>query len=303
MRGARVAMGASLGALVLGCVALGQAQEAKQSGAPEVKVTDGDRLWENFRREDAVVDTGKFRFELQGITLQSTRTSSGPQVILRGTPAGPPNDVLTNVANVNGGLLNLIGTYGLFTNVEVGGQIQGVLQGLQFYNVNDPTTTVGGVTENANTFGDMWLYGKYRYPVNDNLGVGGGVELRLPTGNPSERTGTGEVGTNPFINARYSDGRWSVGGHVGYQFNNGDLDDQFNWDADAIIKASKTWAIRAEFTGWNYTYGGQKINDAYCSPGIDYYFSEDITIRVQGQAGLTDPAIGWGLGAGAVYTF
>src|SRR5262249_52000372 len=112
MRGARVAMGASLGTLVLGCVALVQAQD--------VQVTNADRLWENFKRETAVVDSGQIRVEVQGMTLNATREAVGPQVLSRGTPAGPPTAVLNNVNNVAGGVLSLIGSYGLLPNTEVG---------------------------------------------------------------------------------------------------------------------------------------------------------------------------------------
>src|SRR5262245_57791064 len=124
MRGARVAMGAGLGLLVLGWVALVHAQE----GVPEVKVTETDRLWENFRREAAVVNSGQFRFELQGITLNADRNSLGPQVLSRGTPPGniSQNQILTNLSVVSGGLISLIGSYGLFGNTEVGAQIEGV---------------------------------------------------------------------------------------------------------------------------------------------------------------------------------
>ena len=297
MRGARVAMGASLGAIILGCVALGQAQD--------VKVTNSDRLWENFRRENAVVNAGQFRLELEGITLQANRSSDGPQVLIRGTPPGEvsQNQILTNLESVSGGQVGLIGSYGLFTNTEVGIQIQGVFQGLRFFNTNNPGTTVGGQVENANTFGDMWLYGKYQYPVNDELGVGGGVEVRLPTGNAGERTGTGETGTNPFVNVRYLMDRWAVGAHAGYQFNTGDLDDMFNWSADGVIRVSKLWGIRAEFTGWNYDYGGDSINNVYCNPGIEYNFSDNIIVRPEGQVGITKPALGWGIGVGVAYTF
>ena len=311
MRGARVAMGASLGALVLGLVALGQAADSDVK-ADDVSVTDHDRLWENFQRETAVVDSGQFRLELQGMTLNASRNPPLPpengspaQTIIRGTPAGNVNipGAGNNLETSSGGNVGLIASYGLFDHTEVGAHIQGVFQGLRFFNTNDPTTTVGGQVFNANTFGDMWLYGKYKYNFDDNLGIGGGVELRLPTGSRSKFTGTGEVGTNPFISTRYTQGRWAVGGNVGYQFNSGDLDGMFNWSADGIVQAGKIWAIRAEFTGWNYSYGAEKINNAYCSPGIDFNFSQNITIRPQGQVGLSKSAMGWGLGVGMAYTF
>src|SRR5262249_11000563 len=153
-----------------------------------VKVTDADRLWENFRREAAVVNSGQFRFELQGITLNADRSGLGPQVMSRGTPPGniSQNQILTNLSVLSGGLISLIGSYGLFGNTEVGAQIEGVFQGLRFFNTNTAPpnlSTNGGQIQNANTFGDMWLYGKYRYMVNDEFGVAGGVEVRLPTGN------------------------------------------------------------------------------------------------------------------------
>lgn len=303
MRGARVAMGASLGILVLGWVALGQAADTAT-----VRVTDKDRLWENFRRENAVVDSGKFRIELEGMTAFAERNSPGPQVIIRGTPPGnvDQNEVRTDLSELSGGQVGLIASYGLFDHTEIGVQIQGVMQGLDFNNPATGTPT-GGPVENANTFGDMWIYGKYDYPVIDeddqNLGIGGGVELRLPTGNEGKRTGTGETGTNPFINARFQRDRWAVTSHIGYQFNTGDLDGMFNWSVGGIVRASNVWGLRAEFTGWNYDYGGAKIDNVYCSPGIEYNFSESITIRPEAQVGITKPAIGWGLGLGIAYTF
>lgn len=315
-------MGASLGALILGFVALGQAQE-------DYTITDQDRVWENFRREAAVVDQGRFRLEVQGITLNADRNSGGtPQVILRGTPAGKPTDSTTmnDVAEVSGGLLKLIGSYGLFEGTEVGFEIQGVLQGLRYF-IPGTNTKIAGSKENSSTIGDTWLYGKYRYLVNENLGVGGGVEVRIPTGEvgsactntatvftasgPAQvctakkgvRAGTGEVGTEPFVAVRYAQGPWAVGATSGWQFNTGDLDDMYHWSAEGIVRANAKLALRAEFTGLIYDYGGVQINDVYCSPGFDYNFSENITIRPQAQVGITDPALQWGLGVGLAYTF
>jgi hypothetical protein len=238
------------------------------------------------------------------MTAYANRNSVGPQVIIRGTPPGNvnQNEVRTDLNTLSGGQVGLIGSYGVLPNTEIGIQIQGVLQGLEF---NNPATgtNVGGPVENANTFGDMWIYGKYDYPVNDELGVGGGVEVRIPTGSVEDRTGTGETGTNPFINARYQEDRWGVAANIGYQFNTGDLDGMFNWSVGGLLRASHTWGLRAEFTGWDYTYGGAKIDNVYCSPGIEYNFSQDITIRPQAMVGITKPAIGWGLGLGVAYTF
>jgi len=304
MRGARVAMGAGLGLMVLGCVALVEAQVTTQTETPSVQVTDSDRLWENFRREAAVVNAGQFRFELQGMTLQARRNSDGPQVIIRGTPVGEINrdEVRNDVRESSGGFVSLLASYGLFENTEVGAQIYGVFQGLRFANPATGSTT-DGPKNNANTFGDMWLYGKYRYKVMEELGIAAGVELRLPTGDKDDYTGTGEVGTNPFVSARYNRDRWAIGTNIGYQFNTGNLDGMFNWAVDGQVRASQRWGARAEFTGWVYDYGGDSINNTYCSPGIDYYFSEQLIIRPQGQVGLTDPAMGWGLGLGLAYTF
>ena len=303
MRGARVAMGAGMGVLVLGCVALVQAQETK-SAVAEVTVTDKDRLWENFRREAAVVDEGQFRFELQGMALEATRTTDGAQVIIRGTPPGEinRNEIREDIRESSGGFVSLLATYGVFPNTEVGAQIYGIFQGIRFANPATGNTT-NGPKNNENTFGDMWLYGKYRYKVMEDLGVAAGVELRLPTGDKDDYTGTGEVGTNPFVSARYTRDRWGAGINAGYQFNTGELDGMFNWSVDGLVRPGARWAFRAEFTGWEYDYGGQSINNVYCSPGIDYNFSEEFVIRPQGQVGLTSPAMEWGIGVGLAYTF
>jgi len=264
-------------------------------------VTDADRLFRNFAQEAAVIEKGQVRIEVRGITLHNEQKGDGLQVILRGFPAGDsdpednqdPIKRRDDIREVSGGIVDLVGSYGLFKNTEVGFVLPAVLQGLRF----------SDATENNNDFGDLALYGKYRRRVTERISVAGGLEAELPTGSERKRLGTGEVGTMPFLSVRYTRGAAAVGAHVGYQFHTDDLDDVFQWSAQAILRGRQSYAIRAEVAGRHFDYGGASFDDVVVYPGIDYNYSANLTFRPTALAGITDEALDWGLGLGVSYTF
>ena len=299
MRGARIVRWAGSSLMLLGFIASAQAAEES------VAITDQDRLITNFQREAAVVNKGQLRLEVHGFTGNVERSQDGLQVILRGFPAGDNDrgERRDDVRRVSGGILGLRGSYGLFKNTEVGFNLIAILQGLRFSN---------SPTENEMGFGDMSVYAKYKHQVDEHLGFAGGLEARLPTGEENKRLGTGDIGINPFVSTRYTSGKWGVGAHLGYEFNeeapehagvSRALDNVFNWSAEGLLRANSLFALRAEITGRHFDYGGARLDDVVAMPSIDYNYSNNITIRPFGLAGITDEALNWGLGLGVAMTF
>lgn len=300
MRGARNLKWAGLTIALLGLVVPAQAYEV-----PEVPVTDGDRLVTNFQREAAIVPQGQLRLELHGFTGIDEKTHDGPQVIYRGFPPGDADrgELRADLRDLSGGVVGFRGSYGLVENSELGFNVTGVLQRLHFSD---------GTTEYEQDMGDLSLYGKYKYSICERTALAGGLELSLPTGQEKKRLGTGNVGMNPFVSTRYTAGRWAVGGHVGYQLNaeapihashSQSVDNVFNWSVNALARADKTYGLHAEITGRHFRYGGAHVDDVSVVPGVDYRYSNSVTIRPFGIAGITEEAIDWGLGLGVSMTF
>ncbi len=353
MRGARVARWIGVSLTLLSLAAPAWAQE-------EYKITDNDRLFRNYNYETATVQPGQFRLEVRGMILHDDTNNrpvvaplSGttgfqtfqrfsPQLIIRGFPAGDSDRLerRDDLVEVSGGTLDLVGSYGIFKNAEVGFDVQGILQGLSFANTDAILATPANmvpeaekrsiltVNENNNDFGDTSLYGKYKFPVTEKLDIGGGVELRAPTGQEKKRLGTGEWGVLPFAGFRYTGGRWAVGGTGGYQFNMESVQNVGYWSAYALGRLNRNYAFRVELTGRHFDYPHQNnpvsmtcqvtagghvcdlqgiapttLDDVTVMPGIDYNYSKNITIRPVGLAGITNEAMDWGLGIGVSYIF
>ncbi|GIW40377.1 MAG: hypothetical protein KatS3mg076_0954 [Candidatus Binatia bacterium] len=290
MRGAKLA--SWFGALFLGLVS---AAAGAEKGAP---VTNQDRMFDQFTyiREAAIVDRGQLRLEVHGLIGRDDKEKDGLQVIQRRFPAGDHDrgERRDDLREVSGGIVGLRGSYGLFQNLEVGFDVLGVIQGLDF---------ADAPSENEADMGDLYLYGKYLRQVTDELAVGAGADVRVPTGSERKRLGTGEVGATPFVNARYTSGRWAVGAHAGFEFNDDELDDVFNWSSFGIFRATDSYALRAEIVGRHFEYGGVKVDEVVVVPGIDYNFSDLLTLRPVGLAGVTDEALDYGLGLGIVLSF
>lgn len=292
------------GALMVGLCACGQSAFAAESD-----VTDLDRTWVNFTREAAVVGANRIWVELQGMKLQEydTRLKLAP---LTGYPVegfernreargGFPID------DIDAGRFDLIGAYGLGDRVELGLDLPFVMQ--QQINFQIPASCVPGA-DNCNKFqeevgvGDLVFYGKYKHLFTEQWAGALGLEMSIPTGDEDKLMGSGELGLNPFLSTRYQSGRIAVGGHLGFMLNTDDQPQVFNWSVETIMRANSMFAFRVEVNGRLLRDFGDTFNDISVYPGFDFNLTENIILRPQGIAGITDEAVDWGLGLGLVFT-
>lgn len=285
---------------------------ASASQGQSVAVTNSDRVFRNFTREAATVGDGNLRLEVRGMTMED---DENVRLDLLGFPVreierevdikrGQPG---SQVRTVRGGVIDLLGSYGLGPNAELGFVVPFMIMETRFRPPCEPGQ-VGqcdsgqGVsrppTRNSQDVGDVLLYGKFLRSVAEHCVVAGGVELSVPTGIEDKRFGTGEVGVNPFIATRYQRGRFGIGGHAGYNIYTGDVDDVFNYSAYVILRGTAEYALRAEVSGRLFRAGGTNFHDATLLPGIDFHVTDWLTVRPTGLANLTDEAVDWGLGLG-----
>ena len=89
------------------------------------------------------------------------------------------------------------------------------------------------------------LHAKFRKMVSNSAAVGGGLEISTPTGPESKRLGTGELGLNPFVNARYTSGGFAVGAHLGYQFFENAPRQCFNYSVFLIARRNEFLVVSA----------------------------------------------------------
>lgn len=266
-----------------------------QSAAAEVKVSDGDRVFRNFTRAAATVGSGNIRLEVRGMHVEDNGRT-------RLDIFGFPNDEIeltegSEVDRVNGGIIDLLGSYGLGEAGEVGFDVPFATQETQF---------ASGEEIDQQDVADMTLYGKWTFQMAENCKVAGGVDLTLPTGPESKGFGTGEFAANPFLSTRYQSGRFSIGAHVGYQIFTGGPDDVFNYSVSAIVRPNRMYAIRLELSGrWFETEDPDRSLDAETDfhdltfyPGVDFNLTDWFTIRPTGLANVTDEALDWGIGLG-----
>lgn len=268
------------------------------AAARAADVSNKDRLSLNFTREAANVDAGTLRLEAKGALVWN---QGDPKLNMAGFP------LPRNSASLTGGTVALLGSYGITDWAEGGFQITGVWQSLQ--------RKEGGPYENTADVGDFLLYFKAGRPLGDlvnlpeNLDeaeqavqVGAGFELTMPNGPTSKGAGSGSFGGNPFLSTRISQGPWALMGHAGYFVYTVDAPDTFNYDVSGILRVTDRWGLRAEWSGRVFK-SGQTIWDAVFLPGIDYNFSERVTIRPSGMVGNTKYAPSYGLGLGIAAVF
>jgi hypothetical protein len=124
----------------------------------------------------------------------------------------------------------------------------------------------------------------------------------VPTGSRDKLLGSGELGLNPFLSTRYAQGPWAIGGHVGFELNTNTQPDVFNWSVEGIVRGNEMFALRVEVDGRLFNDFGDTFNDIAVYPGIDFNLTDNIIIRPEGLAGVTDDAITWGIGLGLVFT-
>jgi hypothetical protein len=269
-------------------------------------VSDRDRMWANFTREAAVVGDRSFWVEVRAMKLNDdqeikqtdvtdpTKKVEGPTLGLNGYPVKPfAQKNGSNVTSIDGGTFNLIGAYGI-ESWEIGGNLPFVMQQqISFADLRP---------QNDTNVGDLVLYGKYKMPLADHWAGGLGLEMSIPTGPESELLGSGNLGLNPFLSARYQSGRVGLGGHMGFLLNTGSQPQVFNWSLQNVLRASQYFALRTEINGRLFNDVGSTFNDIAVYPGLDVNIFENVIIRPEGLAHLTTDAINWGIGLGLVFT-
>lgn len=284
--------------------------------ADDIAVTDNDRVYRTFTREAATVGAGVMRLELRGMGLED---EGGTRLDLIGLPvdqiAQHPSDQAgktVEVHRVNGGIVDLLGSYGLGRNAEVGIDIPFVIEKITLVTPQvDPST--GAVTRtsyrrnNDQGIGDVQLYGKFKRPVATNCSVAAGMELSLPTGADDltevdpRRFGSGETGVTPFVSTRYQAGRVAFGVNTGYQISSGSVDDVFHYGTELIWRLLPTTTFRAEIAGRVFKTSNLQYDDLVLLPGADVALTDSVAVRPTGMVGLTREATDWGIGIGFVF--
>lgn len=273
---------------------------------PSSDVTDKDRMWANFTREAAVVGDRSFWIELRGMKLMNdqqikqpdvndpTKNVEGPTLGLNGYPVKPfAQKQGQNVTSINGGRFDLIGAYGI-ESWEVGGDLPFVMQ--------QQIDFADGTFQNDANVGDLVFYGKYKMALADDWSGGLGMEMSIPSGPSSNLLGSGDLGLNPFLSARYQSGRVGLGGHVGFLLNTGDQPQVFNWSIQGVVRGNHFYALRTEINGRLFNDVGSTFNDVAVYPGLDINLFDNFIIRPEGLAHLSTDAINWGIGLGLVFT-
>jgi len=271
-------------------------------------VTDQDRTYRNFTREAATLNKGQIRVEVRGMTMQDDgdttlnsagfrlRSLYGETYVLPNDPMGNPQVSPNKVKRVNGGQLDLVTSYGVADNLEVGAIVPGFIENVRF---------ASGDNFEQRDIGDLQLYTKFKQQVAENCNVSGGVELSLPNGPERKGFGTGELGVTPFVGTRYQKGFVGVGINAGYQFYSGTplaVDNTFHYGAQLFLRGGPTWSFRTEMAGRLFTQGGTRFNELVFMPGIDYALTDWLTLRPTGLASGTRPGYDWGVGLGIAAT-
>jgi len=255
--------------------------------AAATDTTEADRMYRNFTRETATLSDGQARVEVRGLELQDEENT---RLNLYGNLQLPKH----SVDKVDGGVVDLLGSYGFAKNAELGIDIPGIIESKRLSS---------GQRINNSDIADITLYGKFKRSVAEHCWAGGGVELTLPNGPKDKGFSTGELGVNPFISTRYQRGAFAVGTNVGFDFYSGDVSDVFNYGVEAVVRGGESYALRTEIAGRVWNQAGQRFHDATMLPGIDFNVANNLTIRPTGLANLTKTALDWGVGIGLAGTF
>jgi hypothetical protein len=258
-------------------------------------VTDNDRVWANFTREAAIVGDRHFWIELRAMKLEDD--VGGPKLGLNGYPINDPD-----IINIDGGRFDLVGAYGLGM-AEIGADFPFVMQE-QITSLGTKLTDSGQrVREHDDNVspGDLVLYGKFKRQLAEHWAGALGLEISAPTGSENDFLGSGELGLNPFLSSRYQSGPFAFGGHVGFLLNTGNQADVFNWSLEAIARYNAYVSFRCELNDRLFR-DGQTYNDMTIWPGLDLNLIDNVVIRPEGLAHLTNDAIDWGVGVGIALT-
>ena len=258
--------------------------------ASAADVTDADRTYLNYTRETATVGEDNLRLEVRGMTVADEGGNRLNIIGIRLRRLYPDREG----HNLSGGEIDLLGSYGLGKNAEVGFIVPGLFQSLQFQNA--PTL-------NATNVGDLKLYGKFKRSVAEHCSVGGGVELTMPNGSRNTGLSRGELGATPVLSTRYEYGKYALGVNAAYEIYTGDAVDVFDYGTEGIVRVSDTWAFRTELAGQVFKDGGHQFDALQLLPGIDFNLSDNMVVRPTGMVGLTNSALDYGIGAGLAFAF
>lgn len=262
---------------------------AVASHARAVELSGHERTFRTFTIDATTVEENRFRLEVQGIKVQD---DPGARFNLIGFRIPKPPAIARKEISTDGGIFNLLGSYGLSKNAEVGFLLPGYIE----------SRTVAGQKSTKEDMGDVQLYGKFTQPVMDIMRWGAGVQVSVPSGSKSKDFGTDEVGLNPFVSSRVTWGRIGLGGHLGYQFFTGDVPDVFNTSLSLFLKGNDFYTLRGEAVLRVFHQGGFRNVDLTVWPGVDMYFSDRLIVRPTGMVGGTDAATDWGIALGIAYT-
>lgn len=300
---------------------------AQPQATTPINVSNKDRVWRNFTREAATVEAGQVRLEVRTFRVEERSAGGYPDCDgpLRKNCArlNTIGQRVLGVKQVAGTSFELLTSYGLAENAEVGLIIPGYVESIHRWEGNPIDGNTVARTSAAD-LGDLTVYGKFVQKVAENCSVGGGLELVFPPwngldrkmytvpkdhpdrGKPGTYSGfsTGELGVNPFVSSRYQKGRLGLGAHVGYTFYTGSRTEEvFNYSAHALTRAGDFWALRLELNGRVWNQFSETWHDLVLMPGLDFHVIEGFTIRPTGLANLTKTAMDWGIGVGLAAVF
>ncbi|GIW44369.1 MAG: hypothetical protein KatS3mg077_1651 [Candidatus Binatia bacterium] len=270
-------------------IGIGVIAVAAFAGSPvhAVELSGKERSFRSFIVDPVTVDAGRFRLEVQGFKIQD---DEGARINLIGFRIPKPPQVRRQEIESDGGVFNLIGSYGLSNNSEIGFLLPGYIE----------TRTVAGQKQTKEDMGDVQLYGKFVQPYGDLIKWTAGVQVSLPSGAKNKEFGTDEVGLNPFVGGRLTWKRIGFGGQIGYEFFSGDVPDVFNNSWTLFLKGSDFYTLRGETVIRVFHQGGFRNVDLTVWPGVDLHFSDRLLVRPTGMVGrLASPE--WGIGLGLTY--
>lgn len=275
-----------------GLASTARAQDEAAGTGEIVAISNRDRVWANYTREAATVGAGALRVELRGFHAEDT---SNPELDIIGFPIERiENREDADVTSTTGNLIDILASFGIGDNAEVGFDIPILLTDYEL--LDQPGL-------NRSNIGDFSMYGKFKYKVAENCRVAGGLEVSTPTGPEQKYMGTGDLGTNPFISTRYEYQRLAVGGHLGYFFYTGNTKNVLNYSGNILLRAASTVTLRAEISGRHFKQFGDDFNDVLVYPGVDLDFFDWITVRPTGMANITGESMDWGVGVGIATRF
>lgn len=288
-----------LALFLLAAPALGQgdATVSADEEVPSDHVTERDRLWSNYTRENAIVGDGNLRLGLQVFWINPGSNDNEPD--LTGFPFDDFEQALeikhgvedVEVKSVEGTRFDVMGSYGLGPTSELGFDVPVFYQSIKFEGDFPATMNTGDM-------GDMIVYAKWRKMLSSRASLGTGLELSLPTGSERKRLGTGDLAFNPVLNGRYAWDHVALGGHIGYNMSEGSTEDVLNYSVSTVARATAMFALRVEITGRFFRDFGENYHDVSLWPGLDVNLGEHVIIRPQTMVHLNDDAWEWGAGIG-----